>query len=98
LVTDFLVAAVDLEVQHLPRTVATDSPTKALVVVELAVPLLEVTLELLQTEVLVVSIHNLRLTVLLLVGLLVVAVVVSIIRHLAPRQTQTRVDSLVAVA
>jgi hypothetical protein len=47
---------------------------------------------------LVVSIHNLRLTVLLLVGLLVVAVVVSTIRHLALKQTQIQVDSLAAVA
>jgi hypothetical protein len=74
------------------------SPTKVLAVVELGVGLLEVALELLQTEVLVVSIHNLHLTVLLLVGLLVVAVVVSTIRHLVLRQTQTRVDFLVVVA
>jgi hypothetical protein len=78
--------------------VATDSPTKVLVVVELVVLLLEVALELLQTEVLVVSIHNLRLTVLLLVGLLVVVVVVSTIRHLVLKQTQIQVDFLVAVA
>ena len=98
MVTDFLGEVADPAAQHLPRMVVMDNLTRVLAVVELVVLLLEVALELLQTEVLVVSIHNLRLTVLLLVGSLVVVEVVSTIRHLALKRTQIQVDSLVAVA
>jgi hypothetical protein len=75
-----------------------DNLTRVLAAVVLVEVLRGETLELLQTEVLVVSIHNLRLTVLLLVGSLVVVEVVSTIRHLALKRTQIQVDSLVAVA